>query len=268
MGEMLQVMNLHQVFNQGNVNEVEALSEVNLNLPEQQFVTVIGSNGAGKSTLFNAISGVFEPTSGQVIIDGTDVTCWSEHDRAAWIGRVFQNPLLGTAASMTIAQNLTLALSRGQRLRLRTGVTRERRQLFEESLSQLSLGLEKRLDAKVALLSGGQRQALTLLMASLANPKMLLLDEHTAALDPATAEKILELTSSIITENKLTTLMITHNMKIALEYGERILMMDKGKIILDLDAGRKEGLEVQDLIDMFSEVRHRKWYQEDVLLAN
>ena len=265
---MLRLQNLDQVFNRGEVNEVAALRGINLHLPEQQFVTVIGSNGAGKSTLFNAISGVFEPTRGTVVIDGDDVTAWSEHRRGAWIGRVFQNPLLGTAASMTIAQNLTLALTRGQRLRLRTGVTREREQLFSEVLGPLGLGLEKRLNVRVALLSGGQRQVLTLLMASLTNPKILLLDEHTAALDPATAEKILALTSKIIDQHNLTTLMITHNMQIALTYGERILMMDNGQIILDLDSHEKEGLSVQDLVELFREVRHKDWVTDEVLLAN
>ncbi|MCP4416756.1 MAG: ATP-binding cassette domain-containing protein, partial [Chloroflexi bacterium] len=216
---MLKINALHQIFNPGHINEVHALRNIDLHLPPAQFVTVIGSNGAGKSTIFNAIAGVFQPTQGSILIDGVDVTKWPEHRRAALVGRVFQDPMLGTAASMSIAQNLSLALLRDQRLRLRTGVTATRKKMFYDLLAPLNLGLEKRLDARVSLLSGGQRQALTLLMAVFSRPKVLLLDEHTAALDPGTAAKILDLTQNIIAEQKLTTLMITHNMQQALSYG-------------------------------------------------
>jgi putative tryptophan/tyrosine transport system ATP-binding protein len=264
---MLHVEALHHVFNPGDVNEVHALRGITLTLTPGQFVTVIGSNGAGKSTLFNAIAGVFPASQGVIAIDGQDITTWPEHRRAALIGRVFQDPLMGTAASMTIAQNLTLALRRGQRLGLRTGVTRERRQRFQDVVAALELGLEDRLDTHVALLSGGQRQALTLLMASLTNPKILLLDEHTAALDPTTAEKILTLTSEIVSAQRLTTLMITHNMSYALAYGDRTLMMDGGQIILDLSQSEKTGLTVQDLVNKFSAVRRRQLSDDTVLLA-
>ncbi len=264
---MLRIESLYQIFNPGDVNEVHPLRDIKLSVPARQFVTIIGSNGAGKSTLFNAIAGVFIPTNGKIVIEDTDVTNWTEHRRASLVGRVFQNPLLGTAASMTIAQNLTLALSRKQPLRLRTGVTKERKDYFCEVLEPLGLGLENRLETRVALLSGGQRQALTLLMASLTNPRILLLDEHAAALDPATAEKILALTSKIVAEHHLTTLMITHNMHHALTFGNRTLMMDDGQIILDLNEEEKVGLTVQDLIDKFSEVRHKELLDDNVLLS-
>ncbi|MEZ4683092.1 MAG: ATP-binding cassette domain-containing protein [Caldilineaceae bacterium] len=218
---MLALRNVHQTFHAGEVNEVQALRGVDLQLATGEFVTVIGSNGAGKSTLFNVIAGIFGPTQGQILIDGVDVTLWPEHRRAALIGRVFQDPLLGTAASMTIAQNLTLASLRSQRLGWRTGVSPSRRRTFQELLAPLGLGLEQRLDSRVALLSGGQRQALTLVMATLARPKIVLLDEHIAALDPATAIKILTLTTQFVEHQGLTALMITHNMQQALASGNR-----------------------------------------------
>jgi putative tryptophan/tyrosine transport system ATP-binding protein len=264
---MLTVQNLYQIFHAGEINEIHALRGIDLELPSQQFVTVIGSNGAGKSTLFNTIAGVSPPTRGRIIIDGTDVTRWPEHRRAHLVGRVFQNPLLGTASTMSIAQNLTLALLRSQRLRLRSGVTADRTRRFQEWLEPLGLGLEKRLDSRVALLSGGQRQALTLLMAVLAQPKILLLDEHTAALDPATAVKILELTGQIIEQQSLTTLMITHNMQQALAFGDRMLMMDAGQVVLDLPAEEKAHLSVQDLIDKFTAVRSVQLADDELLLA-
>jgi putative ABC transport system ATP-binding protein len=264
---MLTITDLHQTFHAGEVNEIHALRGIELTLPARQFVTVIGSNGAGKSTLFNTIAGVFPPTRGRILIDGQDVTDWPEHRRAYLVGRVFQNPLLGTAASMSIAQNLTLALLRSQRLRLRTGVTPDRLRQFEEWLAPLGLGLETRLESKVALLSGGQRQALTLLMAVLAQPKLLLLDEHTAALDPATAAKILELTGQIVEQQEVTTLMITHNMQQALSFGDRTLMMDAGQIVLDLSAAEKADLSVQDLIDKFTVVRRTQLVDDELLLA-
>jgi putative ABC transport system ATP-binding protein len=264
---MLDLDSVHHVFNPGGVNEVVALRAINLHLPANQFVTVIGSNGAGKTTLFNVIAGVYPPSRGRIEIDGMDVTSWPEHRRAVYVGRVFQNPLMGTAASMTIAQNLTLALLRDQRLRLRTGVTKERKEFFADLLSPLGLGLESRLDTHVSLLSGGQRQAMTLLMASLAQPKILLLDEHTAALDPSTAIKILELTRAIVEKHRLTTLMITHNMQQALEHGERTLMMDRGQIVLDLHADEKSNMTVQDLVDKFTEVKHEMLLDDSLLLA-
>ncbi len=264
---MLSVTGLHQTFHQGEVNEIHALRGIDLELPARQFVTVIGSNGAGKSTLFNTVAGVFPPTRGRILIGGQDVSAWPEHKRAHMVGRVFQNPLLGTAASMTIAQNLTLAVLRSQRLRLRTGVTPQRMRSFAGWLEPLGLGLETRLESRVALLSGGQRQALTLLMAVLAQPKLLLLDEHTAALDPATAAKILALTADIIEQQELTTLMITHNMQQALAYGDRTLMMDAGQIVLDLTAEEKSNLSVQDLIDKFSSVRHAGLVDDELLLT-
>jgi putative ABC transport system ATP-binding protein len=263
---MLRIESLYQIYNPGSVNEVQALRGIQLHLPPEQFVTMIGSNGAGKTTLLNAIAGVYLPTKGRILIDGVDITRWPEHSRAKLVGRVFQNPLTGTAASMTIAQNLTLALLRGRRLHLRTGVTHERKELFSQVLAPLGLGLEDRLDEQVSSLSGGQRQALTLLVASLTQPKVLLLDEHTAALDPATALKILDLTGKIVADHRLTTLMITHNMQQALELGDRMLMMDRGRIILDLTAEEKAGMTVQNLVDLFMEVKHEKIFYDELLL--
>lgn len=264
---MLRLVSLYQIYNPGSLNAVHALSGVDLHIRAGQFVTMIGSNGAGKTTLLNVIAGVYPPTRGSISIDGVDVTRWPEYTRAKLVGRVFQDPLLGTAASMTIAQNLTLALLRGKRLRLHTGVTHERKDLFRQLLASLGLGLEDRLDERVSSLSGGQRQALTLLVATLARPKILLLDEHTAALDPAKAAKILDLTCEIIGEYRLTTLMVTHNMQQALDYGDRLLMMDRGKIVLDLDADQKAGRSVQDLVELFMEVKHEKILDDELLLS-
>ena len=264
---MLRIQDLHQIFHPGEVNEVHALRGIDLYLAPGELVTVIGSNGAGKSTLFNVVAGVYRPTEGRIEIDGVDVTKWSEPKRASLIGRVFQDPLSGTAASMTIAQNLTLALLRDQRLRFRSAVDSARRQLFMDLLSPLGLGLESRLDARVSLLSGGQRQALTLLMATMARPKILLLDEHTAALDPATAATILDLTKEIIEHQDLTTLMITHNMQQALTTGDRTLMMDRGQFVLDLTADEQADMTVQDLVDKFKEVRQAQLTDDELLLA-
>jgi putative tryptophan/tyrosine transport system ATP-binding protein len=264
---MIKLAALHQTFHAGEVNEVRALRAIDLTITKGEFVTVIGSNGAGKSTLFNVIAGVFAPTAGTITVDGTDVTRWPEHRRASLMGRVFQDPLMGTAATMSIAQNLTLALLRGKRHRLVTGVNRSRERYFHEWLEPLGLGLEQRLDAKVSLLSGGQRQALTLLMATMTHPKLLLLDEHTAALDPATAEKILKLTRRIVEEQDLTTLMITHNMHQALSTGDRTLMMDGGEIVLDINADERRALTVQDLIDKFTRVRQTVLVDDKLLLS-
>ena len=264
---MLITRNLGKTFHAGDVNEVRALRQIDLHLPPGDFVSVIGSNGAGKSTLLNAVAGVYPVTTGQIIIDGQDVTNWPEHKRAAFVGRVFQDPLTGTAASMTIEQNLALALKRGQKRTLRTGVTEERRQQFREVLSHLELGLENRLDTRVNLLSGGQRQTITLTMATLVRPKILLLDEHTAALDPATAHKIVELTNKIIGEDQLTTLMVTHNMHQALHMGTRTLMMHQGQILFDFSGQEREGMSVARLVDMFAEVRQQELADDRLLLG-
>ena len=265
---MLQLKNVHQTFNAGQINEVYALRGIDLHLKNEEFVTVIGSNGAGKSTLFNAIAGQFTPSRGRILLDGIDVTNWPEYKRAALIGRVFQSPFLGTAAQMTIAENMSLAMLRSQRLGLRFGVSRVRRQKLAALLEPIGLGLEKRLDDKVALLSGGQRQAMTLLMASLSMPKLLLLDEHTAALDPATAVRILEITQSVIQEQRLATLMITHNMQQALTYGTRTLMLHKGELVLDIAQAERQGLTVQGLVNKFSEVKQEALMDDELLLSN
>lgn len=265
---MLQLENLHQKFNAGEINEVYALKGIDLLVANEEFVTIIGSNGAGKSTLFNAIAGEFTPTNGRIELNGIDVTKWPEHKRAALIGRVFQNPFHGTAANMTIAENMSLAMLRTQRLGLRLGVNRGRRKKLADLLEPIGLGLETRLNDKVALLSGGQRQAMTLLMASLSQPKLLLLDEHTAALDPATAARILQITQSVIKDQRLATLMITHNMQQALTYGTRTLMLHKGEIVLDIAQKEREGLTVQGLIDKFSEVKQEALMDDELLLSN
>jgi putative ABC transport system ATP-binding protein len=265
---MLKITELDIIFYPGEVNEVRALRQVNLHLPPGEFVAVIGSNGAGKSTLLNTIAGVFPPSRGRIIIDNQDVSAWPEYRRANLVARVFQNPLMGTAASMTIEQNLTLALKRGQPRGLRIGVTAHRREQFREALAHFGLGLENRLDARVSLLSGGQRQTLTLLMATLARPKILLLDEHTAALDPATAHKIVQLTNQIIGETHLTTMMVTHNMRQALEMGTRTIMMHEGQILFDFSGLERQNLTVSKLLQMFAEVRQQELTDDRLLLAD
>ncbi len=264
---MLRIEGLSQTFHPGDVNEVRALRGIDLLVPEGQFVTVIGSNGAGKSTLFNVVAGVFPPSRGRILVGDADITPWPEHRRAKRIGRVFQDPLLGTAASMSIGQNLALALLRGERRRLRIGLSKAREEQFRAWLEPLGLGLEKRLDTRVSMLSGGQRQALTLLMATMTHPQLLLLDEHTAALDPATAETILALTRRIVSEQRLTTLMITHNMHQALTTGDRTLMMDGGEVVLDLNKEERASMTVQDLVDKFTQVRHVALADDELLLA-
>ena len=249
---MLELKSVCKTFNAGTINEKKALQNLSLHLKPGDFVTVIGGNGAGKSTMLNAIAGVWPVDSGSIIIDGVDVTGQPEHKRAAYIGRVFQDPMMGTAPNMQIEENLALALRRGKRRTLRWGVTNAEREQYRELLSTLGLGLEDRLTAKVGLLSGGQRQALTLLMASMQKPKLLLLDEHTAALDPATAAKVLELSDRIVKENNLTAMMITHNMKDAIRHGNRLLMMSAGKVILDISGEEKRKLTVEDLLHRFS----------------
>ena len=248
---MLELRNICKTFNPGTVNEKVALNGLSLRLEEGEFVTVIGGNGAGKSTMLNAVAGTFPLDAGQILIDGVDVTRLPEHRRARYIGRVFQDPMMGTAPTMQIEENLALAARRGKRRTLRPGITKKERAEYAERLKILDLGLEDRMTTKVGLLSGGQRQALTLLMASLVKPKLLLLDEHTAALDPKTAAKVLEATEKIVTRDRLTTLMITHNMKDAIIYGDRLIMMKDGQIIFDISGEEKKKLTVEDLLDKF-----------------
>ncbi len=251
MQKMLEIQNVSKTFNAGTVNQKTALNGLNLKLNEGDFVTVIGGNGAGKSTMLNAVAGVWPVDEGKILIDGVDVTRLSEHQRAAYIGRVFQDPMTGTAATMQIEENLALAARRGKRRTLRIGITKAEREQYRELLKTLDLGLEDRLTARVGLLSGGQRQALTLLMATMNKPKLLLLDEHTAALDPKTALKVLTLSARIVEENHLTTMMITHNMKDAIKYGNRLIMMHEGHIIYDVSGEEKKNLHVSDLLAKF-----------------
>ncbi|MBO8137886.1 MAG: ABC transporter ATP-binding protein [Desulfotomaculum sp.] len=265
---MLSITNLTKIFNPGSVNEKAALTGISLEVEPGDVVTVIGGNGAGKSTLLNMIAGVFPPDKGKIIIDGQRVEHLPEHVRASYIGRVFQDPMMGTAASMTIEENLAMALRRGARRRLRRGITNGDREFFREKLSLLGLGLENRLSTKVGLLSGGQRQALTLLMATLVPPKLLLLDEHTAALDPNTGQKVLELTEQFVKENNLTTLMVTHNMEDALRVGNRTIMMHDGKIILDLSGEKRKNTGITDLLEMFKKASGQTLANDRMLLAN
>ncbi len=264
---MLELKEVYKTFNPGTVNEKRALNGLNLTLKEGDFVTVIGSNGAGKSTALNAIAGVWPIDSGSIVIDGQDVTGLPEYKRAKFLGRVFQDPMTGTAATMQIEENLALALRRGDRRTLRAGITKKERDMFREMLKTLDLGLEDRMTTKVGLLSGGQRQALTLLMATLKKPKLLLLDEHTAALDPKTAEKVLNTTDRVIKEHNLTAFMVTHNMKDAIAHGNRLIMMNEGKIILDIGEEEKKGLTMKDLLDKFAEISGSSIQSDKVLLA-
>ena len=250
---MLKIENVCKTFNAGTVNEKVALKGLNLELREGDFVTVIGGNGAGKSTMLNAITGVFGVDAGKILIDGVDVTGLPEYKRAKYIGRVFQDPMMGTAATMQIEENLALAARRGKKRTLRIGITRAEREDYRERLKILDLGLEDRMTAKVGLLSGGQRQALTLLMATLQRPKLLLLDEHTAALDPKTAAKVLDATQKIVEKDHLTTLMITHNMRDAIAYGNRLIMMYNGHVVVDVSGEEKKNLTVEQLLNLFSQ---------------
>ena len=249
---MLKIQHVYKTFNAGTVNEKIALRDLNLELKEGDFVTVIGGNGAGKSTMLNSVAGVFGVEEGKILIDGVDVTHMPEFKRAKFIGRVFQDPMMGTAASMQIEENLALAARRGRPRTLRLGITKEDRESYKEQLKILDLGLEDRMTAKVGLLSGGQRQALTLLMATLQKPKLLLLDEHTAALDPKTAAKVLEATQRIVEKDHLTTMMITHNMRDAIAYGNRLIMMYNGHIVVDVSGEEKKNLTVEQLLNLFS----------------
>ncbi|HIR31295.1 MAG TPA: ABC transporter ATP-binding protein [Candidatus Faecousia faecavium] len=250
---MLKLENIWKTFNAGTINEKVALQNLSLTMEEGDFVTVIGGNGAGKSTMLNAVAGVFGVDSGKILIDGVDVTNLPEYKRAKYIGRVFQDPMMGTAATMQIEENLALAARRGQSRTLRAGITRAEREAYMEQLKILGLGLENRMTAKVGLLSGGQRQALTLLMATLQRPKLLLLDEHTAALDPKTAAKVLDATQRIVQKDNLTTLMITHNMRDAIAYGNRLIMMYEGHVVVDVSGEEKKKLTVEQLLNLFSQ---------------
>ena len=250
---MLKIEHISKTFNAGTVNEKQALCDLSLELREGDFVTVIGGNGAGKSTMLNCVAGVFGVESGRILIDGVDVTHLPEYKRAKYIGRVFQDPIMGTAATMQIEENLALAARRGQHRTLRPGITKQERDAYREQLRILDLGLEDRLTTKVGLLSGGQRQALTLLMATLKQPKLLLLDEHTAALDPKTAAKVLDATERIVQKSGLTTMMITHNMRDAIAHGNRLVMMYDGRIVVDVSGEEKKRLTVEQLLSLFSQ---------------
>ena len=250
---MLELKNIKKTFNAGTVNEKIALKNINIALEEGDFVTIIGGNGAGKSTMLNAVAGTWLPDSGSIVVDGVDITDMPEYKRAKFLGRVFQDPRMGTATDMWLEENLALAKRRGKSRTFRWAITRKERDEYREMLKQLDLGLEERLTTKMGLFSGGQRQAVTLLMATMNNPKLLLLDEHTAALDPKTAAKVLEITDRLITENHLTALMITHNMKDAITYGNRLIMMNNGKIIFDVKGEEKKALTVETLLAKFSE---------------
>ncbi len=264
---MLKLEHLYKTFNPGTINEKIALSDLSLHLKPGDFVTVIGGNGAGKSTMLNAIAGVWAVDSGRIILDGEDITALPEHKRAKLIGRVFQDPMMGTAPNMQLEENLALAMRRGQRRGLSWGVTRAEREIYREKLRSLNLGLEDRMTVKVGLLSGGQRQALTLLMASLQKPKLLLLDEHTAALDPSTAAKVLELSDKIVQENQLTAMMITHNMSDAIRHGNRLIMMNEGSIILDISGDEKKKLTKQMLMEKFAQIAGAQVDSDQVLLT-
>ena len=265
---MLDINHIAKTFNPGTITEKLALSDADLHLAEGDFVTIIGGNGAGKSTMLNAVAGVFPIDQGSIVIDGQNVTGLPEYKRASFLGRVFQDPMTGTAATMSIEDNMALALRRGQRRSpLKWGITSKERRMFRDQLKRLGLGLEDRMNARVGLLSGGQRQALTLLMATLQKPKLLLLDEHTAALDPKTATKVLHLIRELIRDQHLTALMVTHNMKDALQYGNRIIMMHEGKVIVDVDRETKMNLRVEDLLNMFEHTSGSQLNNDRMLLS-
>ena len=264
---MLELVNIKKAFNPGTINEKKALNGVSIKLEEGDFVTIIGGNGAGKSTTLNAIAGVWPVDEGAILIDGNNITGLSEHQRAKYIGRVFQDPMTGTAADMEIQENLALAARRGKRRMLGWGITRKEHEMYHELLKTLDLGLENRMTSKVGLLSGGQRQALTLLMATLKKPKILLLDEHTAALDPKTAAKVLQLSDEIIAANNLTAMMVTHNMANAIQYGNRLIMMNDGRIIYDVKGEEKKHLTVDDLLQKFEEASGGALNNDRMLLS-
>lgn len=267
MGKILEIKNIEKTFNAGTVNENYVLKNLSLDLDDGDYVTVIGGNGAGKSTLLNIISGALFPDKGQVVIDGEDVTKLKEYRRSKYLGRVFQDPMMGTAANMSISENLALAYRRGKDRGLKWGLPKNEEKLFKELLSMLDLGLEDRLSTKIGLLSGGQRQAITLLMATIQKPKILLLDEHTAALDPKTASKVLEITDKIVTQNRLTTVMITHNMRDAIKHGNRLIMLDSGRVILDIRGEEKKNLTVDQLLKKFEHLGGESTLSDRMLLG-
>jgi putative tryptophan/tyrosine transport system ATP-binding protein len=263
---MIELKNVSMIFNQGTVNENQAISGIDLRVKEGDFITVIGSNGAGKSTLFNLIAGSITPTTGSISLNGRNITRDPEYKRAKYIGRIFQNPLLGTASNMSLEDNMMITYKKGFKW-LKKSLNHKMREFFREELIQLKMGLEERMKENLALFSGGQRQALTLLMMVLSRPDLILLDEHTAALDPKNAQIVLELTNKFIAEYKLTAMMITHNMSHAIEYGNRLLMMDKGEIIFEAHGEEKKGLTVEKLIDRFHQIRHKSFENDRTLLA-
>jgi len=264
---MLKIVNVEKTFNKGTINEKKALDGINLHIKEGEFVTVIGGNGAGKSTVLNMVAGVYPIDAGQIILDGEDISRKPEYARAKFLGRVFQDPMKGTAAGMEIQENLALAYRRGEKRTLKSMIKKSEKKRYKEELKTLGLGLEERLTSKVGLLSGGQRQALTLLMSALQKPKLLLLDEHTAALDPKTAAKVLELTQGIIAEHKLTAMMVTHNMKDAIRMGDRLIMMHEGCIIYDVSGEEKKNLKVQDLLEKFEQASGGEFANDRMMLA-
>ena len=265
---MLELKNIHKVFNPGTINEKRAIQNLSFTLNDGDFVTVIGGNGAGKSTMLNLIAGVYTADAGSIVLDGADITKLPEYKRAKLLGRVFQDPMMGTAGNMGIEENLAMAYRRGRTRTLRWGISNEEREFYKEKLQMLDLVLEGRLTSKVRLLSGGQRQALTLLMATLQNPRLLLLDEHTAALDPSTAEKVLELTRSIVAKNNITCMMITHNIRSALELGNRTIMMDAGRIVLDLAGEERAGMTVDALLEKFRTSAGKELDNDRILLSD
>ena len=265
---MLEIKNVSKTFNIGTINEKKALNKLSLKLNPGDFVTIIGGNGAGKSTMLNMIAGVYPIDGGQIIIDGVDISRMPEHKRAKYIGRVFQDPMMGTSAGMQIDENLALAFRRGEKRGLSWGIKKNEKELYKEILAKLGLGLQTRMTSKVGLLSGGQRQALTLLMATLKKPKLLLLDEHTAALDPQTAKTVLDLTKQIVAEQNLTAMMVTHNMKDALNIGNRLIMMHSGSVIYDVSGEEKKKLKVEDLLRKFEEASGGEFANDRMMLAN
>lgn len=264
---MLEIKNVHKTFNKGTINEKKALNGVNLHLDPGDFVTIIGGNGAGKSTTLNMVAGVYPIDQGTIILDGKDISDLPEYKRAYMLGRVFQDPMMGTAASMQIEENMAMANRRGKKRGLSWGITKKEKEMFKEKLQMLDLGLEDRMTSKVGLLSGGQRQALTLLMATLKKPSLLLLDEHTAALDPKTAKKVLDITEKIVARDNLTTMMVTHNMKDAINIGNRLIMMSDGKIIYDVKGEEKKKLKVADLLQKFEEASGGEFANDRMLLS-
>ena len=264
---MLEIKNVHKTFNKGTINEKKTLNGVELKMEPGDFVTVIGGNGAGKSTMLNMIAGVYPIDQGTILLDDKDISDLPEYKRAYMLGRVFQDPMMGTASGMEIQENMAMAYRRGKRRGLSWGITKKEKKMFREKLASLDLGLEDRMTSKVGLLSGGQRQALTLLMATLKKPSLLLLDEHTAALDPKTAKKVLDLTEKIVAKDNLTTLMVTHNMKDAINIGNRLVMMNEGRIIYDVSGEEKKKLKVADLLSKFEEVSGEDFANDRMLLS-